>query len=96
MSYEVIVPEKIKRKIAGWNLSSYLLFRIEDRLIYGDIAEHPNRHLQRLPKPADILQYSFLVTDQGTPARTYLFVFDVAYTVDERCLVIRDCDYLTD
>ena len=41
MSYEVDMPETIKRKMAGWNLSPYLIFRIDERLFFGELAEHP-------------------------------------------------------
>ncbi len=94
MSYEVVIPPSSRAKIEGWGLPAYLLFRIEERLLYGDLAEHPNRHLQRLPPPADILQYSFRIADRETPPRNYLFIFDVVYAADEQRLVIRDCEYL--
>lgn len=94
MSFEVIITESVKRKIDDWKLSPYLIFRIEDRL-YGELAFSPSKHLERLPKPADILQYSFCITETGETPQTYLFVFNVAYTVDETGIVIRDCEYLS-
>jgi len=94
MSFEIFITESVKDKIRGWRLSPYLIFRIEERL-YGELADHPSRRLQRLPKPADILQFSFCVEGKEEPPLDYLFVFDVAYTVDEERLVIRDCDYLS-
>jgi hypothetical protein len=93
MSFAIVLTDSVRQRITEWRLSPGLQSEILERL-YEELAPNPKRHLKRLNEPADILEYSFCVQNQGVPAFDYLFCFSVAYATDEETLIIRDCQFL--
>jgi hypothetical protein len=94
MSYAVHVPDPVRRKIDGWELSAYLRYELYRRLDEV-LAASPTQQLVRVYGTTDTLQYSFVTHDETDPAlRDHLFVFTVRYGMDEETLVICDCEHL--
>ncbi len=93
MSFAVNLTDKALKKIAGWQLPGIVQIEILERL-YEELAPHPSPHLRRLPPPADIMEYSFFMTEVGDPPSDYLLAFTVVYAADEETLIIKNCSYL--
>ena len=93
MSFAVKITEEVLKEVDGWRLPGIVQVEILERL-YEELAPHPSRHLRRLPPPADIMEYSFVMTGVGDPPSDYFLGFTVVYAADEETLIIKNCSYL--
>lgn len=92
ITYRVIVPVNIDRKILSWGLSDSVLVDVHV-MIREVLPSSPTTFLKRRRQPFDGMNFEFSLIDPQERTRRHTFVFLVTYGQDEETLHIAQCGY---
>jgi hypothetical protein len=84
VSYRVHIPNRVRDRLASWNLPPAVFVDVGLRL--EDLGERPADRLVRIEAPFQGLGYWFSVIDPDNRLAEYRFLFHVIYGQDEATL----------
>jgi len=90
VSYRSDLSALVKRQIASWRLSDFVLVEVHLRL-NERLAQSPSTHLVRDPSlfEGEGMTYRFNLVDPENRLLVHQFVFQVFYHSDEQTLLVR-------